>query len=406
MKMYKDIPEQFHSKFTETIDMLANEKEKSNVPQFRAKRMMPLMAAAVLALSTLTVSAACIFIWHQTAKESLGVSNELSVKMAEEGIAKEEEITVSADGVEISAIQTVMTGDYCYVLLSVTTPEEVTADEDTLFNETWVESDAAFEGCVVNKVSESESEADSLWEVKLLTYGTENYGGAEATIYLKDLVQTDKTETVETLVEGEWQIPITLPLEPDVLAINEELEMQIGHHEVTIKRMEVAPFEIRLFGDKDELQHAIHYMDQNVAGVYYQDGTFVEETSIINHTKGHIDESTGEYYVVVELFTAIDVTKFSSLSLEESEALPDTMNFTRDELQQMIVLYERSGHKLLQSGEAVVLWDELCDRGTGIISLTELGYDESRGDKIEVGPGGNLLHVTVGDGTQYFQVEY
>lgn len=406
MKIYKDVPEQFHSRYMDTIDRLASGKEEKKITSFRTKKMIPLVAAAVLALSTLTVSAACVFMWHQAAKDSLGVSDELSLKMAEEGIAKEEEVIVSAAGVEIRAIQTVMTGDYCYVLLSVTTPEEVVVDEDTLFNEMWVESDAEFGGCAVNKVPGSETGTNTLWEAKLLTYGIENYGGVDATICLKNLVQTEKTELVETLVEGEWQIPITLPSEPEVLAVHEEQVMQIGYHEVTIKRMEVTPFEIRLYGDKDELQHAVRNINQEVVGVYYQDGTFVEQISSVNYTKGHTDEETGEYYVVVELLTAIDTAQFSRLSLEEREELPGAMSFAEDELARMTVLYERHGHKLLNSGEAVVIWDELCGRGTEIVNLTELGYNEENGDKMEVGPGGNLLHVTIGTETQYFQVEY
>lgn len=405
MKIYKDVPEQFHNQFMETIDMLAEEKEQKIV-KLKAKRMMPLVAAVVLALSTLTVSAACIFAWHQAAKDRLGVSEELAEQMSEKGMAKEETASFSAEGVDITAIQSVMTDNYCYVLLSVSVPKQLVIDEDMLFGESRVESDAEFTGCVINHVPESDDGSNSLWEVQLLTSDTENYAGVEATIILNDLIQTEKAEVTETLIKGEWKIPITLPLEPDVLAVKEECVMRIGHHEVTIKHMEVTPFEIRLYGNKEELQHAIHYQNTNAEGVYYQDGTFVEENSVINVTKGHNDDKTGENYILIELPTAIDIMQYAQLVLEEKEDTAVAMALSEDELAQMTVLYERYGHKLLYREGTVLLWDENCKVGTEIVNLTNLGYDEGKGDSFEVGPGGKLLHVMTGNEKKVFDVMY
>ena len=55
----------------------------------------------------------------------MGVSEELAEQLNQEGIAKQEHAAVSTAGDEINAIQSVMTDDYCYVLLSVSAPEQV-----------------------------------------------------------------------------------------------------------------------------------------------------------------------------------------------------------------------------------------------------------------------------------------
>ena len=124
MKIYKDVPEQFHREFMDTINMIEEKQEKDH-NGYGTKKMILLVAVLVLALSTITVSAAYIFRWNPAALNWLGVSEELAEQLNQEGIAKQEHAAVSTAGDEINAIQLVMTDDYCYVLLSVSAPEQV-----------------------------------------------------------------------------------------------------------------------------------------------------------------------------------------------------------------------------------------------------------------------------------------
>lgn len=405
MKIYKDVPEQFHSQFIELSEMLIEENEKKVVNRFKIRRMLPLVAMLVFALSAITVSAACIFMWHQTAKEKLGVSEELAEQMIEEGTTKKETVYVSAEGVNMQAIQSVMTEDYCYVLLSVSVPEHIKINEDTLFRECWIESETEFDGCVINHVMGSDKANNSLWEVQLLTSDTVDYSGVEVNIGIRDLVQTEKTEITQTLIEGEWKIPVVLPLESEVIEIQEERVIQIGHHSVTVARMEVSPFEIRLYGKQEELQHAIQYQQQNVSGINYYNGTFVEENTVINVTKGYIDDKTGEFYIGIELPIAIDIRQYDSFVLRETQDIKQA-EVQESEVAQMEILYERCGHRILKDEETLLLWDDICKIGREIVNLTELGYDERRGDSIEVGPGGKWIRITVEEKENVVSVEY
>ena len=424
MKIYKNVPERFHSQFMDTIHTIEEKQEKTH-RRYGTKRMILLVAVLVLVLSTITVGAAYIFEWNQAALDWLGVSEELAGQLNEEGIAKQEYATDSDAGIEISAVQSVMTDDYCYVLLSVSAPEQVPLD-DVLFRETYVESDVGIERCVVSPALYDIERNGHLWEALLFIDDAVDYSGADVVIVLQDLERADLRaegdETLiihETLVEGEWRIPLTLPSESEILEINRERTMQIGHHEVNIKRMEVTPFQVRLYGD-EELDHALYYQTKYVSGIIYQDGTFVEEDAFMNITKRHTDENTGEYYVVIDLPVAIDIRQYADMIFEEQNDVSVSMTWSEDELNQMTVLQDRVGHKILFDGTKIMLWDEKCEVGTDIMDLAELGYDvdsgditflepgsinkfgynENDGNLIEVGSGGRMIHAYI-NGAQY-----
>lgn len=429
MKIYKNVPDQFHSRFMDAVDLIEKKEEKHR--RYGTKQMILLVAVLILALSTITVGAAYIFAWNQAALDKLGVSEELAEQMNQEGIAKQEHAAISAEGVNITAIQSVMTDDYCYVLLSISVPEQIVMD-GVLFRETYAESDVEFEGCVVSPVTNPASgygkSSESLWEAILMTDDALDYSGADVVIVLHDLYRSDlQAEFDETLVEGEWRIPLTLPSESEVLEINQERTIRLSHHEVNIKRTEVTPFKVRLYGDdEEELKHAIHYQKKNVPGIIYQDGTFVEEDSIINVTYGHNDGKTGEYYIDINLSVAIDITQYADIVLEDNSDMSVPMAWSEDELNRMTVLQDRAGHKILFDGVKIILWDEKCGVGTDIMDLAELGYDENSGELtflepgsinkfgydendgnlIEVGSGGRMIHAFI-NGVQYhYEVLY
>lgn len=425
MKIYKNVPERFHSQFMDTIHTIEEKQEKTH-RRYGTKRMILLVAVLVLVLSTITVGAAYIFEWNQAALDWLGVSEELAGQLNEEGIAKQEYAVASGEGVEISAVQSVMTDDYCYVLLSVSAPEQVPLD-DVLFRETYVESDVGIESCTVNHALYDIEGDGHLWEALLYIYDATDYSGADVVIVLKDLERFDlKAEIYETIVEGEWRIPLTLPSESEILEINRERTMQIGHHEVNIKKTEVTPFQIRLYGDEEELKHAIYYMIQWISGIVYHDGTFIEEDTGITVRSGRNNQDTREYYIALDWPTAIDIRQYADMVLKESEDMPVSMTWSEDELNQMTVLKERYGHKILFDGTKIILWDEKCEVGTDIVDLEELGYDvnsgnlillgpgemdelgydENDGNIVEVGPGGNLIKAFINGEKHFYDVMY
>lgn len=401
--IYLEVPENFHGRYMDTIASLENEREEANEESGRRghnkrysfKRTVVLIAAVVGLLSSLTAGAVSIYRWHQAAREQLGVSGELAGKMSVQGAAKEESAAVSEDAVTIKALQSVKTDNFYYVLLSVTTPESVTINEDTVFEGIEVVSEGEFTGSTIDYITDSFEGQESLWEVKLLTADKADYAGVEVSLKIRNLVQTEKTEVVDMLVQGEWVLPITLPKNSESAVLNHESIMTLGHHEIAIERMEIGAFEVRMYGAEEELRHALRHQSTMVTGVRYLDGTVVEETSAIRIDALAKDESTGEYYIGVSLNQAIDISSFKELISEEKNDTAEASKAVMDDaaIEQMTVIYEKYDHAIVGDKKGIYLVDRECGVMRQLADLETLGYDEKDGGTIEAGPGGNYVSV-------------
>ena len=188
----------------------------------------------------------------------------------------------------------------------------------------------------------------------------------------------------------------------------EEFDIEVGHHLLSISRQEINPFEIRLYGDMDEIRHALnHSAGCMVTGVRYQDGTVVDEEDILKYTKITSDPN-GKGCICIHLNHAIEIGKYQSVIMENYGSLAEKMG--EEEINGMVLVYENKnlydGHKILTDGKNVYLWDEQCQLGTKLLDLTEIGFDASRGDALTAGPGGNLLFVTMNGEMKAYVVEY
>ena len=50
------------------------------------------------------------------------------------------------------------------------------------------------------------------------------------------------------------------------MEIYKETTLPIGHHEVKVERTRISPFEICMYGEKEDIQHAIQYQNVKVSG--------------------------------------------------------------------------------------------------------------------------------------------
>lgn len=407
--IYKEVPEQFHNQFMDTLGQL--EREGDCVGQKSSRRYSPkgrllLVAAMAAVLSTVTVGAAELFKWRQEVRERLGVEEDLADKLTMEGAAKGENAAAAAAGVTVEALQSVRTANEYYVLLAVTTPKGMAVDGDTLFEDLSVVGPVEFDGCTVNYTGQTVGLAEgrepaaatagtqSLWEVRLRTREDVDYGGQEVTLQLKNLVQTQKTEITDLLAEGVWELEMILPSEADQAVLAGERELTLGHHTVTITRIEVDPFYLRLYGEQEELQHALRHQNGQIVGVRCHDGTVVEEAAALNITALHKDGAVGEAYIGIPLEKAIDVSRFAEVILaEERDRSEGAVDVEQAGLAAMEVLCERQGHALVWDGQCIYLWDMLCGEAERLVDLEALGFSQSAGGTVHVGPGGNILQI-------------
>ena len=148
MDIFKEVPEDFHMQFINTIENLedgnAYEQEiawKNSRKRISGKRPVILIAAAVLALSTLTVGAASVFRWHERAKERFGVTEETENSLTGRELAAPEYEVIEEEGITFSLIQSVRTEKSFYYLMEVTVPDSITLNSDVVFEESSVTSD-------------------------------------------------------------------------------------------------------------------------------------------------------------------------------------------------------------------------------------------------------------------------
>lgn len=414
--MYQQVPEGFHSQLMETLDRLPEEKNQTNAKERRTRRKVRtvrkwavLGAAAVLALGAVTVTASEIFKWQRQAKERFGVTEELEGELTLNGVSQQENMSVESQGLEIQLLQSVRTERSCYYLCRLVLPEKITVDEDTVFERVDAESDAALGGVTANLVLDPDSGEQVLLEVEVLLEEGTDYTGQTATVHLSNLVQTEKTEITGVLLEGEWELPLTLLGETGSSVYRVEQNVRFGNHEVRVEKIEASPFELRVYMDQEEAQHALTYCQARVTGIRNTDSSVTMEQSGMGSRFGYTDEETGAYYCRVELEQAIDPAKLMGLIFNDGEMelsftatgnpssdtgesgpakveggisggdayVPDTElpgNVRR--------LYQRFGHEIVTDGEGLYIHDMTCGLAAKVLDLKELDYDQEKGGEI------------------------
>lgn len=411
--IFKEVPKGFHNQFMDTIERIANGEADHKKRKVSFKKMVLLVAATVAVLSTMTAGATTLYKMHQTAAERLGVDEQLADQLVRTGVVQEEQVLVRGEGLTIEALQSVYREDSIYLLVSVEVPEGISLDRDSLFESIEVVSEQTFTAAVINSIADSIQGDASLWEVVLQLEEGQQYAGQNVTVQLNNLIQTYKTETIGTLAEGEWKISFRIPQEAEGAVYRCEREVVMGSHALQLDRLEANPFGLQLYLEEEAVQHALQYQNIRVTAVRYNDGREVEEDLSISHRQIQTNKETGERYVHLSLQNAVDTTKLAAIILnggereillgqelmvgenQVDEQLWETANSTVPEnFEALELLYVKNGHAILQDTTAVYLWDVDCGHMEVLMDLEALGYDESQGGQLAVGPGGNMVFVS------------
>lgn len=427
MDIFKEVPESFHLQFINTLENLEDENVykqeiawKNSRNRVSGKKLAILIAAAVLALSTLTVGAASVFKWHERAKERFGVTEETENSLTGRELAAPEYEVIQEEGITFSLIHSVRTEKSFYYLMEVTVPDSITLNDYVVFEESSVTSDKEFKYCVANFVSDSIEGNKVYCEVELYAEPGVDYKGEKVVIHLSDLIQTSKTEKDELLLEGEWDIPVTLAGLPDMATFWAKQQVRMGNHDFVIEKVEAGSFLLRLYMNEEQAFHGLQYYPVTVTGVRYQDGKEISQLTTPFDKTHHKDEVTGETYFEVTLEQAIDPRRISEIVLNEGEAViylysmretigenPEEFVFYGEDgiwellgelkpdvdLENWKLLYFRYDNAVMTDGKAVYLLDVHCGKIETIIDLTLIGFDRGRSGDIVAGPGGSSIYI-------------
>lgn len=427
MDIFKEVPEDFHLQFMNTLENLedgnVHEQEitwKSSRNRVSWKKLTILIAAAVLALSTLTVGAASVFRWHERARERFGVSEETENSLTGRELAAPEYEVIEEEGITFSLIQSVRTEKSFYYLMEVTVPEDITLNSDVVFEKSGVTSDKELKYCVANFVSDSIEGNRAYCEVELYAEPGVDYSGEKVVIHLSNLIQMEKAKKPVILLEGEWDIPVTLTGLPDMVTFRAKQQVRVGNHDLVIEKVEAGSFLLRLYMNADQAFHGLQYYPVSVTGVRYQDGREISQLTTLFDKTHQKNKVTGEVYFEITLEKAIDPGQISEIALNDGEAviqLYPPQEITAENVEEFFfygqdgiwellgelkpdvlsesweLLYFRYDNAIVTDGKAIYLLDVHCGKIETIIDLTQIGFDRERDGDIVAGPGGTNVYI-------------
>lgn len=465
--MYKEVPQGFHNVLCDTLDQL----EETKVVKFSAKKFAITCAAAVLAASTLTVGAMELFQWYQAARESLGTTQELENKLTNQGAALPAEDVDVQQEITMTALQAVKTGDDFYLLAAMDWPEDLEWNDDIVFEESEIQLiQEAGENTVIQ---EGVGSAEIVTNVQNFGGFTANFAGApdengkvfiemqarvmsgteysgEAKVTLTNLIQTEKTDYVDTLIEADWELVFRLPTDADIGSFVAVQPLTVNGHEFALENIEISPFGVKLYADKEQGMHAAYYSNMELAAVLYEDGSRIENYGSFLKTTGTTNEA-GEFYFNLTLQNAVDIDKVNGLVFKEdgeefvyalgesaTEAGADSDNSAKGnegiklsdllkqkyetelagnlelsdstnnvmEIADFRILYVRHDYVTFTDNNYIYQWDVACDRAEVITDLAECIFDAEKGGEVAIMPGGAVLTVhPTADSDKVYMVE-
>lgn len=317
--------------------------KEEKIMRFPKKRALLLAAALVAALGA-TAAAAELFSWDEQAVESFqDPSEEEQNTMTMEGIAKEQNISVTDAGITVTAVQTLHDKNSLYILLELTSDENIIDGNSGFENE----QDGVWEP--VLKASSGKEDAfnnigwsapadapcfeltdHGYYEISALKSLDAEWDSDSVTIkFTKYIYYTgEQGNEVPHTIEGNWTL--TLPLGEDTelksVVYEPEEKTRIKDMDVQVKRVELSPLSMRLVFDMDDVLafEETYYADQEDTYAYELQFTgFLDQNGqpIISGAGGGMsgayDFENREIIQEIEFKQYVDVKQVRTLLLGE-----------------------------------------------------------------------------------------
>lgn len=278
---FPQVPACVHQTVLETLENLGEKRKMKHIK----KTKWLILAAALTATFGLTVAASELFDWNPKAAKTFGepvkdVQNTLTM----EGVAKEQKISVTDNGITVTAIQTMNDENIFYALLLVTaeneiidgsgyfgnpSPQLITINPDAFCNVSMgfldmpiaePSTQGYYEVYALKNIGEE-------WQEESITISLENYS-YDVYNKSKDDV-TDFTDCTSELVTGKWEL--TLPLgamqTDNTIKITEPIQVVMQGVSVTIEELILTPLAIKItysLADVEKLQQEIYSSEEDV----------------------------------------------------------------------------------------------------------------------------------------------
>ena len=335
-KEFPQVPTCVHQTVLETLESL---NKKGKVKHIRKSKWL-IPAAALTATFGLTVAAAELIVWHPKAAETFGEPvKEVQDTLTMEGVAKEQEVSVTDNGITVTAVQTMNDENVFYALLLVTAeseiidgsgyfgnpvPEIITKNPDAFcnvgmgFTDTPIAEPSTqgyYEIYALKNIGED-------WQEESITISLENYSYDVFNKPKEEL--TDFTDCTSKLIAGKWELTLTLgEIQTDnTIKITEPVQVVMHGVPVTIEELTLTPLAIKItysLADVEKLHREVYSSEEDA---YLQElflSGFVDKNG--KETECGFTGSSGRYtpdgkdILLMGLGQAVDVHEIQAILL-------------------------------------------------------------------------------------------
>lgn len=259
---FPEMPKQVHQTIIETLEILEERKE-TRAMGMKGKKWL-ILAATLTVTFGMTVAAAEFFNWNPKTAKSFGEPDkEVQDTLTMEGVAKEQEISVTDNGITVTAVQTMNDENVFYALFLVTATEEIIDGSGHFGNpspQLITKNPDAF--CNVGMgfldMPIAEPATQGYYEVYALKSIDENWHEESVTISLENYSYdvfskpkeaiTDFTDCSSQLIEGKWELALPLgEIQSDnTIKITSPVQTIMHGVPVTIEELTLTPLAVKI----------------------------------------------------------------------------------------------------------------------------------------------------------------
>ena len=278
---FPQVPACVHQTVLETLENLNEKQYKKHI----IKTKWLILAAALTATFGLTVAAADLFDWNPKAAKTFGEPvKEVQNTLTMEGVAREQEISVTDNGITVTAVQTMNDENVFYALLLVTAeneiidgsgyfgnpaPQLITKNPDAFCNISMdfldmpiaePSTQGYYEVYALKNIGEE-------WQEESITISLENYS---YDIFNKPKSElTDFTDCTSELIEGKWELKLPLgEVQTDnTIKIAQPVQVVMQGVPVTIEELTLTPLAVKIsysLADVEKLHQEVYSSEEDV----------------------------------------------------------------------------------------------------------------------------------------------
>lgn len=260
---FPEMPMYVHQTVLDTLECLEKKERKKTMKKMNKTKWL-LLAAVLAASFGLTAAAAEFFNWNPKTAETFGEpAKEVQNTLTMEGVAKEQQISVTDNGITITAVQTMNDENVFYALLFVTAEEEIIDGSGYFGNpspQLFTKNPDAFCNIGMGFLSMpiGEPAKQGYYEIYALKSIWEEWNEESITISLEnysyDVFNSPKEEQIgfmdctSRLIEGKWKL--TLPLgkmqTENTVKITEPIQITMQGVPVTIEELTLTPLAVKI----------------------------------------------------------------------------------------------------------------------------------------------------------------